>query len=72
MRTMKALWSQLGSVWCSMSHPAPMWPIHGRYQCRTCFRVYPVQWERYEPPAPRDLTVAALPANAAEAEALAL
>jgi hypothetical protein len=25
-------------------HDAPMWPIHGHYQCRVCGRQYPVPW----------------------------
>jgi hypothetical protein len=34
----------MGALWCSLMHDAPMWPIHGRYQCRTCGRQYPVPW----------------------------
>jgi hypothetical protein len=36
--------SKLGAMWCEVMHNSPMWPINGQYQCRTCGRVYPVQW----------------------------
>jgi len=35
-------------------HDEITWPIHGRYRCRTCWREYPVAWERdvrFEPVA---------------------
>jgi hypothetical protein len=32
------------SFWCELMHDSPMWPIHGRYQCRTCGRHYSVPW----------------------------
>jgi len=35
---------KLGEVWCGIMHDAPMWPIHGHYECRTCGRHYPVPW----------------------------
>ncbi|MCU1235288.1 MAG: hypothetical protein JWP63_3255 [Candidatus Solibacter sp.] len=35
---------KLGTLWCDMMHDSPMWPIHGRYQCRTCGRLYAVPW----------------------------
>jgi hypothetical protein len=35
---------KLGTLWCAFMHDAPMWPIHGAYQCRTCGRHYPVPW----------------------------
>jgi hypothetical protein len=34
----------LGSLWCSLAHEAPMWPIHGHYECRTCGRLHRVPW----------------------------
>jgi hypothetical protein len=33
-----------GSLWCSLVHQAPMWPIHGHYECRTCGRLHRVPW----------------------------
>lgn len=36
--------SGLGGLWCRLMHAAPMWPIRGSYQCRTCGRSYPVPW----------------------------
>jgi hypothetical protein len=35
---------KLGEAWCGLMHDAPMWPIHGTYECRTCGRHYPVPW----------------------------
>jgi hypothetical protein len=37
----KALRSDLGTLWCSLMHDSPMWPVHGEYQCRMCGRRYP-------------------------------
>src|ERR1700722_18587223 len=34
-----------GTFWCDLMHDSPMWPIHGQYECRTCGRRYPVQWD---------------------------
>jgi len=36
--------SKLGGIWCDLMHNAPMWPIHGQYECRTCGRRHPVGW----------------------------
>ena len=46
--------SRLGALWCSVMHGAPMWPMHGTYQCRECGRCYPVPWagERVRQPVP--------------------
>src|ERR1700694_1977914 len=38
-----AAW-KFGTLWCDFIHDAPMWPIHGEYECRTCGRRYPVPW----------------------------
>lgn len=35
---------KLGAVWCRFMHNAPMWPIHGYYECGVCGRNYPVPW----------------------------
>ena len=35
---------RIGSWWCKLMHDAPMWPIHGQYECRNCGRYYPVPW----------------------------
>ena len=46
--------SAVGSSWCQLMHPDPMWPVNGEYQCRVCLRKYPVAWEQPEAvPAPR-------------------
>ena len=31
----------VGTLWCSVMHESPMWPIHDHYECRTCGRRYP-------------------------------
>jgi hypothetical protein len=31
-----------GDLWCRMFHRKVMMPIHGYYQCRSCFRRIPV------------------------------
>ena len=35
----------IGRWWCRMFHGQPMWPMHGRYICRRCFRVFRLDWE---------------------------
>ena len=39
----------LENWWCIHVHDAPMWPINGQYQCRTCGRSRAVTWA--QPPA---------------------
>jgi hypothetical protein len=39
-----SLISKAGHVWCELMHNDIMWPVEGRYRCRTCFREYPVEW----------------------------
>src|ERR1700726_3514311 len=38
-----ATW-KFGTLWCDFMHDAPMWPIHGEYECRVCGRRYSVPW----------------------------
>ena len=45
IRLISSLSSTVGEAWCQFMHPDPMWPVKGEYQCRTCFRKYPVSWE---------------------------
>jgi len=42
---MKPTQARLADLWCKLLHRAPMWPSHGWYECRTCWRRYPVCWE---------------------------
>jgi hypothetical protein len=43
---------KLGALWCQLMHDAPMWPMHGRYECATCGREYLVPWgEHNQQPA---------------------
>lgn len=34
--------TSLGDLWCRLFHSKVMMPIHGYYQCRSCFRRIPV------------------------------
>lgn len=43
---------RIAEIWCGLMHDAPMWPIHGQYQCRTCGRRYPVPWSAQHAAAP--------------------
>ena len=36
--------TRISELWCDFMHDSAMWPIHGRYQCRSCGRVYRVPW----------------------------
>src|SRR4030081_3357093 len=57
-----AAW-KLGMLGCDFMHDAPMWPIHGEYECRICGRRYSVPWAGdMFPPAPAKL-IAAEPAR---------
>jgi hypothetical protein len=38
----------LGTFWCRHFHASVMWPIHGQYRCRECYRLYSVPWQRGE------------------------
>lgn len=43
---------RISELWCEIMHDSPMWPVHGRYQCRACGRLYHVPWtEPDEKPA---------------------
>lgn len=37
--------SKLAGFWCELMHGSTTWPIHGRYHCRQCDRVYAVPWK---------------------------
>ena len=41
----RRLWSRLADLWCTLMHPAPMWPSHGHYRCPRCLRQHAVPWE---------------------------
>jgi hypothetical protein len=41
--------ARLGFLWCGLIHNAPMWPIHGSYLCRVCFRSYHIPWDAKAP-----------------------
>lgn len=41
---MRAFWNCVSIAWCRIFHPAPCWPVGGRYECPACFRAYPVPW----------------------------
>jgi hypothetical protein len=44
VKLMKKLWGWISEFWCMQVHSAPMWPVHGQYQCRVCHRVRAVAW----------------------------
>lgn len=52
---MRQLVERIGETWCMSMHQEVMWPMRGKYQCRTCLREYPVVFETPEsqPPARR-------------------
>ncbi len=35
---------RMRELWCKAAHGRPMWPMHGKYICSSCFREYPVKW----------------------------
>jgi hypothetical protein len=39
-----SLWTRFGRLWCTWTHPPPMWPVHSTYQCPKCLRAYHVSW----------------------------
>lgn len=45
-RRARTLRSSVGTLWCTLMHDSPMWPVRGRYQCRRCFRYHRVPWDR--------------------------
>ncbi len=47
-RFVSSVVNAIGSSWCQLMHPDPMWPVKGEYQCRVCLRKFPVSWEREE------------------------
>ncbi len=54
-------------LWCTVMHPAPMWPVGGYYRCPKCLHRYPVPWEGKQPagaakPKQKTRTRIALPA----------
>ena len=42
---LNTIWATIAELWCKLMHPAPMWPVHGHYRCRSCWREYLVCWE---------------------------
>jgi len=42
---MRALWNRASIGWCRTFHPEPLWPVHGKYRCRACLRMYAVPWQ---------------------------
>jgi hypothetical protein len=42
---------RLSAWWCRAQHESLRWPLHGEYECATCYRRYPVPWA--ESPAAR-------------------
>jgi hypothetical protein len=47
MKTIDRIETAIGTAWCSMWHDDIYWPVNGTYKCRTCHRVYPVNWDNH-------------------------
>jgi hypothetical protein len=43
---MKPILARVAHLWCRWMHAEPMWPSHGRYECRKCGRRHLVGWEQ--------------------------
>ena len=39
------LLERMRTRWCRIMHDSPMWPIGGRYRCRSCGRIFLVPWD---------------------------
>jgi hypothetical protein len=50
-RDHESLWNRLGRLWCTWTHPPPMWPIHSVYRCPRCMRTHHVPWANSGRPA---------------------
>jgi hypothetical protein len=49
MRLISLVVDSVSARWCSLMHrDQPMWPVNGRYECRTCQRKFEVPWESSE------------------------
>ena len=44
LKRMDDFYRECARQWCHFAHSDSMWPVNGRYRCRTCFRTYPVPW----------------------------
>jgi hypothetical protein len=45
---------KIRTLWCTLMHDSPTWPIHGHYACRVCGRQYQVPWlDAKSPSAPQ-------------------
>ncbi len=42
--TISSLLDKAGASWCELMHDDIMWPVEGRYRCKTCLREYKVSW----------------------------
>ena len=40
----KSFLARCSDLWCQYMHEGALWPMHGSYQCRECFRVRVVPW----------------------------
>lgn len=46
-----SMMEKIGGWWCRLMHDQPMWPVNGKYICRTCLRAHPVAWSNSTKPA---------------------
>ncbi len=47
---------RIGDLWCRLMHDEPMWPAHGKYECRTCGRRFQVSWQQPSTVTPKPRT----------------
>jgi hypothetical protein len=43
---MRLLLERFEQFWCKHMHADIMWPSQGAYQCKTCLRRYPVEFDQ--------------------------
>ena len=44
MERLKSFLELCSDLWCRYMHNGALWPMHGSYQCRECFRMRVVPW----------------------------
>ena len=51
MERLKSFLELCSDLWCRYMHAGALWPMHGSYQCRECFRMRVVPWTDERPTA---------------------
>lgn len=63
---------RFGELWCKTLHRDAMWPIHGKYVCKKCFREHAVPWASPEMDATPYQTSASAEASISSSAAQAI